>query len=95
MFTYSALINACVRGGDVARAWGFLEEMRAAGIAPNEVTWTTLIKAYCDIGTAFPHRSGAQPLSLSLHFSSHSFALAHFSSHCLPRSLLLPCSHVT
>lgn len=55
VFTYSALINACVRGGDLTRAWAFVEEMRAAGIAPNEVTWTTLLKAYCDIGTRSLH----------------------------------------
>lgn len=43
--TYSALINACGRAGQLARAFQTLDEMCSAGIEPNVVTWTTLIDA--------------------------------------------------
>lgn len=42
---YSALINACGRAGQLARAFQTLDEMYRAGIEPNVVTWTTLIDA--------------------------------------------------
>lgn len=43
--TYSALINACGRAGQLARAFQTLDEMCKTGIEPNVVTWTTLIDA--------------------------------------------------
>lgn len=43
--TYSALINACGRAGQLARAFQTLDEMVSAGIEPNVITWTTLIDA--------------------------------------------------
>lgn len=43
--TYSALINACGRAGQLARAFQTLDEMVGAGIEPNVITWTTLIDA--------------------------------------------------
>lgn len=43
--TYSTLINACGRAGQLARAFQTLDEMVSAGIEPNVITWTTLIDA--------------------------------------------------
>lgn len=49
---YSALINACGRAGQLARAFQTLDEMYRTGIEPNVVTWTTLIDA-CGKGKVY------------------------------------------
>jgi len=69
VFTYSSLINACVRGGDMDRAWNFLRQMQSAGIEPNEITWTTMIKGYCDISTPSHHYHFLLPTPLKIPFS--------------------------
>lgn len=46
--TYSSMVNACVRCGECARAEQFVEQMRARGVPPNEVTYTALIKGLCN-----------------------------------------------
>lgn len=58
--TYSALINACGRAGQLARAFQTLDDMVSSGIEPNVVTWTTLIdacgkgKVRAVLGTTWP-----------------------------------------
>ena len=50
VFTYSSMVNACVRCGETARAEALVAEMRARGVAPNEVTFTALMKGLCGEG---------------------------------------------
>jgi pentatricopeptide repeat protein len=50
VFTYSSMVNACVRCGETARAEALVAEMRARGVAPNEVTYTALMKGLCGEG---------------------------------------------
>ena len=42
---YNTLINACAGAGDVERALETLEAMQEEGIAPDVITYTSLIKA--------------------------------------------------
>jgi pentatricopeptide repeat protein len=46
IFTYSSLMNACVRCGEIEKAKEYHELMISEGIQPNEITYTTLIKGY-------------------------------------------------
>lgn len=41
--TYSTLVDACLKSGKVERAFDVIREMRAAGMALTEVTYTSLI----------------------------------------------------
>lgn len=41
--TYSTLVDACLKSGKVERAFGVVKEMRSAGMALTEVTYTSLI----------------------------------------------------
>jgi pentatricopeptide repeat protein len=70
IYTYTNLINACVRCFETAKAQEYLDEMKKQGIDPNEVTYTALIKGYCQDGDlkVFPLKriSHAHILSLSL-----------------------------
>lgn len=50
LITYSSLINACIRCGELEKAKSFHKEMLAARIKPNEITYTTLIKGFCQEG---------------------------------------------
>lgn len=43
---YNALINACSSAADVVRAEGAFGEMVAAGIKPDVISYTSLVKAY-------------------------------------------------
>lgn len=45
--TYNALINACVCSGRMSRVEALLEEMQAQGIEPNTITFSTIVKGYC------------------------------------------------
>mmetsp|Transcript_13006 Transcript_13006/g.29606 ORF Transcript_13006/g.29606 Transcript_13006/m.29606 type:complete len:708 (-) Transcript_13006:11-2134(-) len=45
--TYNALIDACVRCGEISRAPALLEDMMAKGIQPNLVTYSSILKGYC------------------------------------------------
>jgi len=47
VYTFTNLINACVRCGEVLKAREFLTEMEKTGVEPNEVTYTALIKGLC------------------------------------------------
>ena len=42
MWSYSALVKGYVQGGDVARAREVLQQMQAAGVPGNEVSWNCL-----------------------------------------------------
>ena len=46
VFTYSAAITACMRAEQTNRALELLSDMRTAGIPPNEITYTALLRAY-------------------------------------------------
>ena len=56
--SYTNLLNAHVRCGDVEGARAVFVGMPAAGIVPNVVTYTTLMKGLCDAGNL----TGAQKL---------------------------------
>lgn len=45
--TYNALIDACARGQEMARIQPLLGQLSADGIAPNVITYSTVLKAYC------------------------------------------------
>ena len=45
--TYAAIVNAHVRCGDVEGAAKCVDDMKAAGLRPCVVTYTTLLKGYC------------------------------------------------
>jgi len=48
--TYNSIMDACVKCGDVAQAETLLREMLSEGntIAPDLITFSTLIKGYCN-----------------------------------------------
>jgi pentatricopeptide repeat protein len=50
VFTFTQLLNAFVRCGELPRARQILEEMARARVAPNEVTYTALVKGLCQEG---------------------------------------------
>jgi len=45
--TYNALIDACARSQDMARVGPLLEEMHRNDIEPNTITYSTVVKGYC------------------------------------------------
>jgi len=45
--TYTTVISALVGAGDVERAHAVLDEMAAAGVPANRVTYNVLLKGYC------------------------------------------------
>jgi len=45
--TYNALINACACSGNMPRVESLLTEMAAQSIEPNVITFSTVIKGYC------------------------------------------------
>jgi len=47
IITFNTLIDACSRSKDMARIPALLEAMSQANIAPNTITFSTIIKAYC------------------------------------------------
>ncbi|WFD08265.1 hypothetical protein MVES1_003637 [Malassezia vespertilionis] len=48
VYHYTVLIHALLRAGDTASARGYVEQMRARGIAPSRVTYSVLIKSYAN-----------------------------------------------
>jgi pentatricopeptide repeat protein len=48
--TYTSIINAHVRSGEIDAAEGYLARMRGAGLSPNVVTYTALLKGFTQIG---------------------------------------------
>jgi len=48
--TYTNLLNANVRCGDMREASSLMVAMKNNGIRPNVVTFTTLLKGYCEAG---------------------------------------------
>merc|ERR1719189_1070175 len=47
--TYNALIDACARSGEMGRISPLLEEMAIAKIEPTVITYSTVIKGYCQV----------------------------------------------
>jgi len=45
--TYNALIDACVRCGQISRAPALLSDMFKQGISPNLITYSSILKGYC------------------------------------------------
>jgi len=45
--TYNTLVDVCARNGEIARAGALLEDMVKQGIEPNLVTYSTILKGYC------------------------------------------------
>lgn len=50
IYTFTNLINACVRCGELSRALHYFEEMKKVNIHPNEITYTVLIKGFSQDG---------------------------------------------
>lgn len=50
VYTYTNLINACVRCGEYPRSLEFLRMMHKEGVRANEVTYTALVKGLCEQG---------------------------------------------
>lgn len=46
VFTYTSIISAYAKGGDVSKAEFFVDEMRKKGVKPNFYTYSSLISAY-------------------------------------------------
>jgi len=42
--TFNSLIDCCVRSGNTSKAWQLLEEMNEVGVAPDNFTYSTLVK---------------------------------------------------
>ena len=47
VYTFTGLINACVRCSELSRAASFFTDMTSVGLKPNAVTYTVLIKGQC------------------------------------------------
>ncbi len=69
IYTYTNMINACVRCFETAKAREYFGEMKKRGIEPNEVTYTALIKGYCQDGDL-------RVCYACIHFSVHSRQLS-------------------
>ena len=50
VYSYTNLLNACVRVGELDRARKVWDDMIAAGVEPNEVTYTVLVKGLAQDG---------------------------------------------
>ncbi|KAL6957626.1 hypothetical protein U1Q18_040416 [Sarracenia purpurea var. burkii] len=50
VISYNTLIDGCILVDDSAGALGYFNEMRARGIAPTKISYTTLIKAFAMSG---------------------------------------------
>lgn len=48
--TFTNMINACVRCGEVGMALKYFKQLRANGLTPNEVTYTVLLKGLVNDG---------------------------------------------
>jgi pentatricopeptide repeat protein len=46
LVTWTAIISACARGGDVARACEAFDRMTASGLQADTRAWTALMKAH-------------------------------------------------
>jgi pentatricopeptide repeat protein len=46
--TFNALVDACARCGQMARVSSLLEEMMKKDVAPNLITFSTILKGYCN-----------------------------------------------
>ena len=51
VYSYTNLLNACVRVGELDRARKVWDDMIAAGVSPNEVTYTVLVKGLAQDGS--------------------------------------------
>ncbi|KAH9160257.1 hypothetical protein LEN26_001951 [Aphanomyces euteiches] len=49
-YTYVNMMNVCVRCGDMDQAWTVFSSMKEAGIKPDVVAYTTLLKGLCGEG---------------------------------------------
>jgi len=45
--TFNTLVDACARCGEMGKIQGILEEMSKQRISPNVITYSAIIKAYC------------------------------------------------
>merc|ERR1740121_745953 len=45
--TYNALVDACARSSEMSRVPGLLDKMTNEGIEPNVITYSTVLKGYC------------------------------------------------
>mmetsp|Transcript_31065 Transcript_31065/g.56495 ORF Transcript_31065/g.56495 Transcript_31065/m.56495 type:complete len:1046 (+) Transcript_31065:176-3313(+) len=45
--TFNTLVDACARSGEMGRISALLESMDAQGIAPNIITYSAILKGYC------------------------------------------------
>ena len=45
--TYTILMNALYEEGNMKAVLGLLQEMRAEGVGPTHITYTTIIKGLC------------------------------------------------
>jgi pentatricopeptide repeat protein len=45
--TFNALVDACARCGQMAKAPGLLDDMFQRGIEPNLITYSSILKGYC------------------------------------------------
>ena len=50
VYTYTNMLNACVRVGELDRMRRTWSDMLAAGVQPNEVTYTVLVKGLAQEG---------------------------------------------
>lgn len=50
VYTFTNIINACVRCGEIERAKKYMLELEKSGIKANEVTYTVIIKGFCSQG---------------------------------------------
>lgn len=46
VITYSALMTACCAGGHPEKAYEVFQEMQAAGIQPDQISYSTLIAGW-------------------------------------------------
>jgi len=46
LITYHSLLNAKVQQGDTREAWRLIAELKSAGLVPNAVTCSILLKAF-------------------------------------------------
>jgi pentatricopeptide repeat protein len=47
LFSYTCLLNSCVRSGLVQEAIDCFDKIVSSNFKPNEVTYTTLLRAFC------------------------------------------------
>mmetsp|Transcript_77027 Transcript_77027/g.237831 ORF Transcript_77027/g.237831 Transcript_77027/m.237831 type:complete len:1025 (+) Transcript_77027:111-3185(+) len=85
--TYNALIDACARAGDMRRVQSFLHDMAKQNIEPNVVTYSTIVKGYCQEGCLDKAFELMEAMKKSKHFRPDEITYNTLIDGCAQRNM--------